>query len=163
MVKMLLDPVSWGEQMLRNRDGKPRKFWKHQQDDLRCSDRFIIHRDGRKVGKSVCIVTDILHFAFTTKGGRGLVAAPHQGHLDTLIEELEFQIGESAILRESVGVKSSGHEAVRRKPYFEIRFTSGAMIYFRPAGIREKPFVRCMWTEYGWMRRPGCRNRPGMH
>ena len=76
MVQMMLDPVSWGEQMLRNRNGTLRKFWEHQAEDLRCRDRFIIHRDGRKVGKSVCLVSDILHFAFTTKGGKGLVAAP---------------------------------------------------------------------------------------
>ena len=76
MVKMMLDPVSWGEQMLHNRDGTLRKFWEHQAEDLRCRDRFIIHRDGRKVGKSVCIVSDILHYAFTTKNGKGLVAAP---------------------------------------------------------------------------------------
>jgi len=156
MVQMMLDPVAWGEQMLHNRNGKARKFWQHQAEDLRCRDRFIIHRDGRKVGKSVCIVSDILHFAFTVKGGKGLVAAPHQGHLDTLIDELEFQISENPILQEAVAVKSSGHEAVKRKPYFEIRFVSGTMIYFRPGGDQGKAFrslhVDRIWVdEAAWL------------
>ncbi len=39
----------------------------------------IIHLDGRDVGKSVCITTDALHFAFTNRGCQGLVAAPTKG------------------------------------------------------------------------------------
>jgi len=88
---ILTDPVKWGELFLRNRDGSPRRYWDHQKEDLRCRSRNIIHQDGRDVGKSVCNVTDVLHYAFTTKGGSGLVAAPHQGHLDTLIDEFEFR------------------------------------------------------------------------
>ena len=150
MVKVLLNSVLWGERILHNRNGSGRKFWEHQKEDLRCRDRFIIHRDGRKVGKSVCIVSDILHFAFTTKGGKGLVGAPHQGHLDTLIDELEFQIAENPILRESVALKSSGHEAIKRKPYFEIRFVSGTTIYFRPGGDKGKAF-RSLHVDKVWV------------
>ena len=150
MVRLLLDKVSWGEHLLRNRNGSPRVYWEHQTEDLRCTDRFIIHRDGRKVGKSVDIVTDILHFGFTTKGSKGLIAAPHQGHLDTLIDELEFQIGENPILREAVAVKSTGHEAIRRKPYFEIKFVSGTMLYFRPGGDKGKAF-RSLHVDKVWV------------
>ncbi len=71
LLKILTDPVKWGELFLCNRDGSPRQFWNHQKEDLRCKSKNIIHQDGRDVGKSVCIITDLLHYAFTTKGGSG--------------------------------------------------------------------------------------------
>ena len=73
LMKILTDPVRWGEMFLSNRDGTSRQFWEHQKEDLRCKSKNIIHQDGRDVGKSVCIVTDLLHYAFTTKGGNRLV------------------------------------------------------------------------------------------
>jgi len=72
MVRILLDKVSWGEHILRNRDGSPRVYWEHQTEDLRCPDRFIIHRDGRKVGKSIHIVTD-----------RGSIISPTRMKMET--------------------------------------------------------------------------------
>jgi len=63
-------------------------------------------------------LTDVLHYAFTTKGGSGLVAAPHQGHLDTLIDEFEFQLSENPDLMSAIAVNKSGHPAITRKPYF---------------------------------------------
>ena len=78
LAETLADPVLWGQGYLRNRDGGQRIYWPHQAEDLLCPDRNIIHLDGRDVGKSVCITTDALHFAFTNRGCQGLVAAPHQ-------------------------------------------------------------------------------------
>src|SRR5690349_13120946 len=91
LVSALGDSVTWGEMALINRDGSPRRYWPHQVNDLRCSARNIIHLDGRDVGKTIVLTTDALHYAITTKGGMGLIAAPHQGHLDTIIEEMEYQ------------------------------------------------------------------------
>ncbi len=88
----LSDPVLWGQAYLYNRDGSGRDYWPHQVEDLRCPAKNIIHLDGRDVGKSIVLSTDALHYAFTTRGGQGLIAAPHQGHLDTIIEEIEFQL-----------------------------------------------------------------------
>ena len=88
----LRDPVLWGQAYLYNRDGSGRDYWPHQVEDLRCPAKNIIHLDGRDVGKSIVLSTDALHYAFTTRGGQGLIAAPHQGHLDTIIEEIEFQL-----------------------------------------------------------------------
>ena len=85
----LRDPVLWGQAYLYNRDGSSRSYWDHQKEDLRCSHKNIIHLDGRDVGKSIVLSTDALHYAFTTRGGQGLIAAPHQGHLDTVMEESE--------------------------------------------------------------------------
>lgn len=45
------------------------------------------------MGKSVCVVTDVLHLI--TKRDSGLGAASHQGHLGMLIDAFEFQLGEN--------------------------------------------------------------------
>lgn len=159
---ILTDPVKWGELFLHNRNGKARKFWEHQKGDLRCRSHNIIHQDGRDVGKSVCLVTDVLHYAFTTKGGSGLVAAPHQGHLDTLIDEFEFQISESPDLMSAIAISKSGHQAIIRKPYFKAQFISGTIIYFRPGGDYGKAFrslhVDRVWVdEAAWLPEPAWR------
>ncbi len=92
------------------------------------------HLDGRDVGKSVCISTDALHFAFTTRGGQGLIAAPHQGHLDTIVEEIEFQLEANPDLMASIALTKYGKPKIHRKPYFRLEFTNGTILYFRPAG-----------------------------
>jgi hypothetical protein len=161
LVKMLSDPVSWGQAYLRNRDGSPREYWPHQVEDLRCHERNVIHLDGRGVGKSIDLTTQVLHFAFTTRGGQGLIAAPHQGHIDTIIEEVEFQLNANPDLMGSIAVNAQGRAKITRKPYFRLEFTNGAILYFRPAGpygdaFRSRTSIAC-----GWTRRPGCRRRLG--
>ena len=79
-----------------------------------------------------------------------LLAAPHQGHLDTLVDELEYQIGENPILQEAIAVKSSGHEAVKHKPYNEFKFFSGTVLYFRPGGDKGKAF-RSLHVDRIWV------------
>jgi hypothetical protein len=152
----LRDPVLWGMKYLQNRDGSERSYWPHQVDDLRCGDRNIIHLDGRDSGKSISLTTDALHYAFTTRGGQGLVAAPHQGHLDTLAEEMEYQLDSNPELMRSIGITKYGKPKIYRKPYFRIEFTNGAVLYFRPAGAYGDAFrslhVERVWVDEGaWL------------
>ena len=156
MIKILSNPLSWGEHYLRNRDGSPRSYWPHQAEDLQCAEKNIIHLDGRDTGKSVVLSTDALHFAFTNYGVQGLVAAPHQGHLDTIIEEIEFQLEASPELTASVGVTKYGKPKITRKPYFRLEFTNGSILYFRPAGAYGDAFrslhVERIWVDEGaWL------------
>jgi hypothetical protein len=132
---LIADPVLWGQAILLNRDGTPRQYWKHQIDDLRCQSNNIIHLDGRDAGKSYNLTTDALHFATTNYGGQGLIATPHQGHLDSLIEEMDFQIDTSQQMRALVAVNKFGKLKIQRKPYYRIEFITGSILYFRPAGV----------------------------
>jgi len=156
LAETLRNPVLWGQSYLFNRDGKPRGYWDHQKDDLLSQDRNIIHLDGRDVGKSIVLSTDALHFAFTTRGGQGLIAAPHQGHLDTLVEEIEFQLDQNPDLMRSIAVTNYGKPKIHRKPYFRIEFTNGSILYFRPAGAYGDAFrslhVDRIWVDEGaWL------------
>ena len=152
----LRDPVLWGEKYLRNRDGSARAYWSHQVADLYCGEKNIVHLDGRDVGKSIVLTTDALHFAFTTRGGQGLIAAPHQGHLDTLIEEIEFQLDSNSELMRSIALTKYGKPKIIRKPYFRLEFTNGSILYFRPAGTYGDAFrslhVERVWVDEGaWL------------
>jgi len=130
----LFSPASWGETFLFDRNGQPRRYRDYQRQDLECDSPRIVHMDGRAVGKTVDLATLVLWFAFTNPGKSVLVAAPYQGHLDTIIEEVEHQLDASAALHDSVARNSKGLPKIRRKPYFEIEFTNGVMVYFRPGG-----------------------------
>ncbi len=156
LIQMLSSPILWGQHYLMNRDGSPREYWPHQMEDLECKERNIIHLDGRGVGKSVCLTTDVLHFAFTNYGVQGLIAAPHQGHLDTLIEEIEFQIDSNPKLMASVDINKYGKPKIKRSPYFRLEFTNGSILYFRPAGAYGESFrslhVERIWVDEGaWL------------
>ena len=96
------------------------------------------------------------HFSFITRGGQGLIAAPHQGHLDTLIEEIEFQLDNNPDLMNSIALTKYGKPKIHRKPYFRIEFTNGSIIYFRPAGAYGDAFrslhVDRIWVDEGaWL------------
>lgn len=150
------DPVIWGETILRNRDASPRRYWPHQVEDLRCASHNIIHLDGRDCGKTIVLSTHALHFVTTYPGVSGLVAAPHQGHLDTIIEEVEYQLQASDVLRESIALNAFGKQKILRKPYFRVEFSNGSVLYFRPAGNYGEAFrslhVERVWVDEGaWL------------
>lgn len=153
VAKLLRHPGLWGHAYLRNRDGSLRVYWPHQFEDLICGSRNIIHLDGRDVGKTVCLTTDVMHYAFTTRGGTGLIAAPHQGHLDTIIDEIEYQIGWNPDLERSIAKNTRGLPKIVRKPYFKIEWTNGSVLHFRPAGAYGEAFrslhVDRLWVDEG--------------
>ena len=66
---VLVNPKSWGERFLCNRDGSPRSYRNYQVIDLLCSDNKIVHRDGRDVGKTVNLSTLLLWYTFAAFGG----------------------------------------------------------------------------------------------
>lgn len=126
-------PAAWGELFLKNRDGGPRTYRWYQKEDLECRATRVIHLDGRAVGKTINLSTYLLWFASVHKGKSALVGAPYQGHLDTIIEEVEYQLHHVEALKKnlSVDLKQPG---IKRKPYFQLRFRNSNMVYFRPAG-----------------------------
>ena len=147
IVATLSSPAKWGEAFLLNRDNTSRRYREYQREDLECPSPRVVHMDGRAVGKTVDLSTLVLWFAFTHPGKSALIAAPYQGHLDTIIEEVEFQIDHVDALRDSLARNAKGRPRIKRQPYFEIAFTNGVMLYFRPAGDRGTAF-RSLHVDY---------------
>jgi hypothetical protein len=133
LAELMRNPADWGEAILSNRDGSARRYRPYQREDLECTAARIAHMDGRAVGKTIDLSTLVLWYAFVHAGSSVLVAAPYQGQLDTIIEEIDFQIGRSDILRSSVARNAKGHLKIKRKPYFQLEFTNGTQVYTRPA------------------------------
>jgi hypothetical protein len=98
------------------------------------------------VGKTANLSTLALHHVFTRLGVSVLIAAPHQGHLDSIIEEIEFQLNSNPDLQTSIALTPQGRPKIIRKPYFKIELTTGSVIYFRPAGAYGDAF-RSLHTE----------------
>ena len=134
------DPVAWGEAFLVNRDGSPRRYRDYQKQDLRCPARRVVHLDGRAVGKTIDLTTLLLWFAHVHKGKSLLVVAPYQGQLDTIIEEVEYQLNHADVLRNALRRNANGSPKVKRHPYFQFELDSGSKVYFRPAGSRGDSF-----------------------
>jgi hypothetical protein len=118
----------------------PRRYRAYQKDDLLCSSKRIVHLDGRSVGKSIDLSTLLLWYAHVHKGKSVLVVAPYQGQLDTIIEEVEFQLDNAPALKDVVARASDGRRKIKRQPYFQVEFTSRSRVYFRPGGTRGDSF-----------------------
>ena len=140
IIRTLTSPAKWGEAFLLNRDGTKRKYRSYQMEDLECTSKRVAHLDGRAVGKTVDLSTLILWFAFTHPGKSVLVGAPYQGHLDTIIEEVEFQLEQVNELQDSLARRGKRGYKIKRQPYFEFSFTNGSKVYFRPAGDQGAAF-----------------------
>jgi hypothetical protein len=144
---VLSSPAKWGETFLVNRNGSPRRYREYQTKDLECLDLRVVHQDGRSVGKTVDLSTLLFWTTFIHPGSSALVAAPYQGQLDTIIEEVEYQLDHSDTLRSSLARNAKGNPKIKRQPYFEVEFTHGSKVYFRPAGDRGSAF-RSLHVDY---------------
>jgi hypothetical protein len=137
---LLRHPSMWGETFLSGRDGSPRRYRSYQVEDLECQTDRIVHLDGRAVGKTVNLCGLLLWFVSVHKGKSVLVAAPYQGHLDAIIEEVEFQLDSSDLLRSGLRKRDAGHGSGKRQAYYQLTFKNGCTAYFRPAGVKGYAF-----------------------
>ncbi len=147
LYEVIRSPAKWGQTFLVNRDGTPRRYRPYQVEDLECAAPRVVHMDGRAVGKTVDLATLLLWFVVVHRGKSALVVAPYQGHLDTIIDEVDFQIEHSDILRASLARNARGVPKIKRQPYVDMEFAHGGKIYFRPAGDRGNSF-RSLHVDY---------------
>ena len=166
LAQILLDPVAFAAAFLTQLDGEtagqPMALWPHQQEDLRDGQLQVVHQDGRAVGKTVNIVVKVLHYAVTTQNGRMLVTAPNDGHVGKIIEEVEAHLLGSEFLMEMVAVDANGRHRITRKPYYQMHWKNGTIIYIRPAGptgksVRGLHCDKVLVDEAAWYPEPAWR------
>jgi len=151
----LSDPVLWGQAYLYNRDGSGRDYWPHQVEDLTLpgQEHHPPRRPGR--GKVHCALDRRAPLRLHHPGWPGPDSGTAPSHLDSIIEEIEYQLDTNPDLMNSVALTKYGKPKIHRKPYFRLEFTNGSVLYFRPAGPMAMRFAPCMWDVSGSMRARG--------
>jgi hypothetical protein len=114
------------------------------------------------VGKTVDIVVQVLHYGVTARNGRMLVTAPNDGHCNKVIEEVEAHLQNSEFLLGLVAVDQNGRHRITRKPYYQMHWKNGTIIYIRPAGptgksVRSLHCDRVLVDEAAWYPEPAWR------
>ncbi len=135
-----LNPWRFGEIFLSNRDGSRRHYRYYQVEDLLSPSKKIVHLSGRKTGKTVNLSTIILWYTYVNRGKSVLVAAPYQGQLNTITEEVEYQLNQNKSLYNNLARDKSGRIKISRRPYFQLNFKTGCRVHFRPAGSMGNAF-----------------------
>ncbi|MDP2361956.1 MAG: hypothetical protein Q8O14_14600 [bacterium] len=169
--QVLFDPVAFAAGFLSQLDGpesgKPMALWPHQVEDVRDPSLQIVHQDGRAVGKTVDIVVQVLHYGVTARNGRMLVTAPNDGHCNKIIEEVEAHLQNSEFLMEMVAIDHNGRHKITHKPYYQMTWKNGTIIYVRPAGptgksVRSLHCDKVLVDEAAWYPEPAWRALRGV-
>ncbi len=131
--KLIRSKVFFGEQLMVTEKGERIKFWPYQVKDLEDYSRVKVYQCGREVGKTLLLVCHALHAAMTSGKRVGLIAAPKDAHLSTIISYFEIQINNSAFIK-------AGIEKIERAPYYKVTFKNGFVLPFRMAGPHGEAF-----------------------
>lgn len=148
-----MDPKSWVEATLVERGSGgdyPWRLWDYQIDSLRYRGE-TSHRCGAEVGKTRELVALVLwksvmsirypdpdEAPFAPRFQRAhfsLIGAALDGHLDSIWDELIFQLNRAPGLRRLVN-----WDQTKKKPYRKIVFVNGSEIHLRAAGLAGDAF-----------------------
>ncbi len=94
---------------------------------------------GRRFGKSMVTLIDVVHQLVTRRGAQGMVAAPSIDQAALYWEEFEQGVSRSAILGKLV--YGGPEKGIKRSPFPEIRFVNGSKLVARSTAQGGK-FVR---------------------
>jgi hypothetical protein len=126
------DPVLWAERTLVDRDsGLGVRLWDYQRPPLRYP-HHMVYRCAAESGKTRDVVYRASWLSSVWRLDV-LIAAPRDGYLDGIWDELMFQVDRSPALAEQV-------LHTRVKPYRKIVWRNGAITYLRPCGFAGEPF-----------------------
>jgi hypothetical protein len=125
------DPVLWSECYLLERTGSraglPWELWPYQRASMRYRGN-TVHECGAEVGKTREIIA--LHlWSLLTQRGDWLIGAAQDGHLDSIWDELLWQLDATPALGAQV---DRGRTKV--KPYKKLVSRTGNLGHLRPAG-----------------------------
>lgn len=135
------DPVYFAETYFLERDGQhtgePWRFFDYQKPSMRYRGD-TLHECGAEVGKTREIVALavwlILGFGPRSRGDL-LVGAAQDGHLDSLWDQVLFQLHETPSLESKIDWDKS-----RVKPYRKLVAGNGNVLHMRPAGFDGETF-----------------------
>lgn len=125
------DPVIWVECWLTERTGSraglPWQLWDYQRPSMRYRGN-TIHECAAEVGKSRDILGKHLWGANTQRGD-ALISASQDGHIESIYDELLWQLHAQPILSARVDWPKC-----RVKPYRKMVWLNGNILHLRPGG-----------------------------
>jgi len=154
--KLLLstvDPVAWAELFFGFDDSK--KTWRlrpYQKEQLRCSSKRIVIREGRRSGKTFVSALKLLYFALTRQVPAGydnetgeqlfsgpeiMIVTPYQSQILNIFDEMEKLLKRNRDLMKRLTTSSGGSLYVKT-PFFHMDFDNGAIIKGFVSGVGTK-------------------------
>lgn len=143
------DPVAWAELMFGFDDSTPTWHLRpYQKEQLRCTSRQLVIREGRRAGKSFSIALKLLYYIFNKVVDRGrdgegksitggpliMVVTPYQVQLTGLFNEMEKLLKRNKDLQAEVQSGSADSLYVKT-PSYHMDFKNGGMISGFVSGV----------------------------
>lgn len=149
------DPVAWCELMLGfddNTKGTADEQYlrAYQKEQIRCTSRRIVIRQGRRSGKTFAICCKLIHAIFNQLISRGtrdgkpyltgpeiMIVTPYQAQVSNIFEEIEKLLKRSPDLMREVTTGTNGSLYVKT-PFLRMEFANGAKISGFVSGVGTK-------------------------
>jgi hypothetical protein len=131
-----IDPVAWAELMFGFTDKDEQwKLRNYQKEQLRCSARRMVVREGRRAGKTFAMALKLLYYAFNLKVNKGrnsqgkdiksgpsiLIVTPYQSQISNIFAEIESLLKRNEELVSFCTTDSGGNLYVKT-PFFRMEF-----------------------------------------
>lgn len=124
-----MDPVTWVREFLKY---EPRIY---QILLLRCKDKMIGARIGRRAGKTFSLIIRMLHSAITKPNFKVIVVTPYLAQADLMYADMWTALGHGGLKKTEEIKEAFGIQRTLRKPA-EIYFDNGSVIRFFTAGAK---------------------------
>ena len=151
-LRSAVDPAAWCEVMFgfRSKNSKWR-LRPYQKEQLRCSSKRMVVREGRRSGKTFAMALKILYLAFNKLKDKGLdsygksikegpeilIITPYQSQISNIFNEMEKLLKRNRDLSADVRTGTGGGLYVKT-PFFRMEFANGAKISGFVSGVGNK-------------------------
>lgn len=146
IAKASQDPVAWAELMFgysdREIEGrKTKRLRPYQKEQLRCTSKRIVIREGRRAGKTHIVAIKLLHILFheakisgydyegkeIIKGPEIMIVTPYLSQLLNIFDEMESLLKLNKLLKDQV-VTGGDSSLYVKTPFFRIETSNGGVI-----------------------------------
>lgn len=152
IARSTVDPVAWAELMFGFSDDKPTWHLRnYQKEQLRCSSRKMVLREGRRSGKTFIIALKLVHLLFNHLIQRGydqngepiyqgpeiMIITPYQSQILNIFDEIEGLLKQNVDLKKVV-TTGSGDSLYVKTPFFHLDVENGGTIKGFVSGVGNK-------------------------
>jgi replicative DNA helicase len=151
-LKSSVDPVSWAELMFGFDDDDPDyNLRPYQKEQLRCSGKRVVVREGRRAGKTFAMALKLVYIAFNSLLRKGrdadgkevwvgpeiMIITPYQAQISNIFSEMEDILKRNSSLCKQVTTSKGGSLYVKT-PFHRLELDNGAVISGFVSGVGQK-------------------------